>query len=146
MVSDWARIQIEKKTAQKGVKKKASKFGAVKTRKIVKMVKDGEILEEDILFDSKSELRFYETTLLPLVLAKEIINLSFHNVYELQPKFEKNGRKFSAIKYEADFVVQYKDGSEEIIDVKGFSTPVFKLKQRLFEYKYPDKTIKLVMV
>lgn len=64
--------------------------------------------------------------------------------FELQPKFElipasiKFGRKSRAIYYKADFEVWYKDGRHEIIDVKGFQTKEFKLKAKMFDYKYPD--------
>jgi hypothetical protein len=127
-------------------KKKSSKFGAVKQRVVVKLVTDGVVYEEEVLFDSKAELRFYQTTLLPLINAGKIKDLKFHVKYELQPKFEKNGKKYSAISYEADFVYSLYDNIEEVIDIKGWSTDIFKLKQKMFEYKYPEKTLKLIMV
>jgi hypothetical protein len=45
--------------------------------------------------------------------------------------------------YVADFLVTYKDGTEKVVDVKGFETPVFKIKRILFELKY-GKTITIV--
>lgn len=61
--------------------------------------------------------------------------------FELQPKFrdEFSGKTVRAITYIADFVVHTSDGKEYIIDVKGQETPEFKLKRKLFEYKYRDK-------
>jgi hypothetical protein len=54
------------------------------------------------------------------------------------------GKKIASIKYKADFLVTYADGHQEIEDVKGFSTPVYKLKKRMFMIKYPDLYIKEV--
>jgi hypothetical protein len=143
MVSAFVKAQMER--AEKN-KKKSAKFGAKKVRAVVKLITNGEYYEEEVLFDSQAEYRFYNSTLLPLINVKKIVDLKFHINYELQPKFEKNGKKYRAITYEADFVCTFDDGHVEIIDVKGFSTDIFKLKQRLFEYKFPDKTIKLIMV
>jgi len=57
------------------------------------------------------------------------------------------GKKLPATKgiiYRADFRVTYADGHQEIEDVKGMETEIFKLKRKMFEYRYPDLTIKLV--
>lgn len=45
--------------------------------------------------------------------------------------------------YALDFVVEHCDGSEEYIEVKGYATPLWKLKWSLFQALYPDlrKTI-----
>ena len=64
--------------------------------------------------------------------------------FELLPGFKKNGRTFRAITYTADFKVTYADGHVEIIDVKGIKTEVFKLKRKIFEFQYPDLTLKIV--
>jgi hypothetical protein len=53
------------------------------------------------------------------------------------------------VKYIADFLVIHNDGSETIEDVKGtkgFMDPVFKLKSKFFESKYPEKSIKIVIM
>ncbi|EQA5494605.1 DUF1064 domain-containing protein, partial [Listeria monocytogenes] len=54
----------------------------------------------------------------------------------LQDSFVKNGKKHHAIKYRADFLVRYKDGHEELIDIKGMLTKEFRIKQKLFEMRY----------
>ena len=59
----------------------------------------------------------------------------------LQPGFTKNGKRHRPITYRADFRVRYKDGHEAIIDVKGYKTQVFRIKQKMFEYKYPEKEL-----
>lgn len=49
-----------------------------------------------------------------------------------------------AIKYISDFEVTYKDGSKLIIDVKGVKTADFKIKEKMFAFRYPS--LKLICV
>lgn len=91
-----------------------------------------------ILFDSKAERDYYLLFILPRIQSGEITSVKIHPKYVLQPAFEKNGKKYRAITYSADFEVQYKDGRKEVIDVKGVETQVFKLKKKLFEFLYKD--------
>lgn len=46
--------------------------------------------------------------------------------------------------YRADFRVTYMDGHQEIEDVKGMETEMFRFKRDLFEFQYPDLTLKIV--
>lgn len=48
------------------------------------------------------------------------------------------------MEYVADFKVTYADGRVEIIDCKGMKTEAYKIKKKLFEYRYPELTIKEV--
>ena len=41
--------------------------------------------------------------------------------------------------YRIDFVIEHNDGTIEYLEAKGFSTPVWKLKWKLFEAIYADK-------
>lgn len=59
-------------------------------------------------------------------------------------EFTKNGIKHQAITYVADFVVDFPNGRTDVEDTKGKPTEVFKLKQKLFEAKYPNLTIKIL--
>lgn len=59
--------------------------------------------------------------------------------FNLQEKFEKNGKKYKAIDYKADFQV-----CDVVIDIKGFVTTDFAIKKKLFEYKYSHLTLKCV--
>lgn len=81
---------------------------------------------DGLKFPSKAEKRFYEELKL---LKKEGIVLFFIR----QPTFDLPG----SITYRADFMVFYTDGNVEIIDVKGFETPEFKIKKKLLEETYP---------
>lgn len=53
--------------------------------------------------------------------------------WEAQPRFsfELNGVKICT--YVADFRVEYKDGTVEIEDVKGYLTDIYKLKKKLMK-------------
>lgn len=105
------------------MKKRQNKYNAKK------MVVDGHT------FDSQAEAEYYAY----LMKAKHegvIESFILQPVYELQPKFKKHGKLFRAITYKADFEVIQTDGKVVTIDVKGFETSDFKLKKKMFEYKY----------
>ena len=91
-------------------------------------------------FDSRLEADFY-LRLKPLVKAGKIKELRIHPRYLLQEGFSKNGKHYQPIYYIADFEVLYDDGAVVIYDTKGMRTEVYKIKKKLFEYKYQDKTI-----
>ncbi len=97
---------------------------------------------DGIKFDSKKEAnRYCELKLLEK--AGEIIKLELQPRFQLQPKFEKNGKKYRAIEYVADF--RYFDmASKKMVveDVKGFrKMPVYLMKRKMFEYVYQGLTI-----
>lgn len=94
-----------------------------------------------ILFDSKKEAARYQELRL-LEKAGEIHDLRLQVPFELQPKFRKNGKTWRAVTYVADFVYLTKEGEEVIEDVKGMRTDVYRLKRKMFEYQFDDKTIK----
>ncbi|WP_404407697.1 DUF1064 domain-containing protein [Jeotgalibacillus malaysiensis] len=99
---------------------------------------------DGINFDSTLEARYYKQ-LLWAQEHEDILMFRIQPVYMLQEGFEKNGVKHRRIDYIADFEVHRKDGSIEVIDIKttGTKTEVFKIKQKLFEKKYPHKLILL---
>lgn len=90
---------------------------------------------QGIKFDSKMEAQYY-LSLLDLQRQGEIQSIDLQPVFILQenPK----------IKYIADFKVKWADGYEEILDVKGMQTQVFRVKMRMFKAKYPDVKLSLV--
>ncbi len=94
--------------------KKAHKFGAIRTEK------DG------ISFPSRLEKRYYDH----LNLLKQAGKVVF---FIRQPSFDVA----YGVKYVADFLVFYSDGSCEIVDVKGAITKEFALKKKLLEERYP---------
>jgi len=76
-------------------------------------------------FDSQKEADFYCELKIKLQ-AGEI------NGFCLQPTF----MLAPGLKYKADFIVFNKDGSTEVIDVKGFKTKEYIAKKKVFEDKY----------
>lgn len=116
---------------RKSIAKKKNKYRNIKT------TVDG------IEFDSIKEADYY-CQLKLLKRAGEIKDFGLQPRYELQPTFRKNGTTHRSITYVADFVIDNNDGTTEIIDIKGVETQVFKIKKKLFEYKYPDKNLKII--
>lgn len=48
-----------------------------------------------------------------------------------------NGKRVTSMR--VDFVLELKDGSLEYLEVKGFATPEWLIKRKLFEALYPDR-------
>lgn len=94
------------------------------------------VIIDGIKFDSKKEgNRYLELKL--LLKAGKIRDLELQKKFELQPKYKMNNKTIRAIYYVADFVYFDVDKKEMIVeDTKGFRTEVYKLKKKLFEYKY----------
>lgn len=102
---------------------------------------------DGIKFDSKLEAERY-AQLKILERAGIIRELELQPSFDLLPSFKKNGKTWRKTVYRADFrYILAKDDRIIIEDVKGSTaviTDVFRLKQKLFEYKYPDYTISIV--
>ena len=99
---------------------------------------------DGIEFDSVKEAERYSILKL-LLKCGEICDLKLQPKFILQEAFNKNGKHFKAITYSADF--QYFDKKKNMTiveDVKGVGTDVFKLKLKLFEYKFPDLELTLI--
>ena len=99
--------------------------------------KNKKIIIDEIKFDSTKEGKRY-LELKQKEKLGEITNLRLQVKFELQPSFKINGKTVRAISYVADFV--YKENGNEVIEdvkaSKNFQTDVYKLKKKMFEYKY----------
>ena len=94
-------------------------------------------------FDSKKEAEVY-LILKDYERRGRISNLQRQVKYELQPSYKLNGRTEKSINYIADFVYIDNKGKEVIVDVKSEITSkdrVFRIKKKLFEYKYKKEII-----
>ncbi len=130
---------------------------------------------DNIRFASMAEARRYQE-LKALKLAHKIKDFVLQPPYVLQEPFRKcpvclhvqkhipgsqkkkdvlcescgmRTKVIEGIQYFGDFLVINNDGTETLEDVKGtkgFMDPVFKLKHKLFEARYPDKTINIVIM
>ncbi|WP_353096351.1 DUF1064 domain-containing protein [Tissierella praeacuta] len=128
----WTEEQYEEFLNKNSPKpKKKNKYGNIKT------TVDG------ITFDSKKEAEYY-CKLKLLKQAGEIKDFGLQPRYELQPTFRKNGTTHRSITYVADFIIENNDGTTDVVDIKGVETKDFKIKKKLFEYKYPDLSLKVI--
>ena len=122
-------MQFIKTTANafRDIVKKENKYHAKKT------------VVGGIKFDSKKESKDWQR-LCMLESCGIISNLQRQVAFELQPAYINNqGKKVRAIEYIADFCYE-KDGKMYVQDSKGgkaTQTDVFKLKRKMFEYRYP---------
>lgn len=99
---------------------------------------------DGIVFDSAMEMKYYRDVLCPLEKSGDIVYCELQKPYELQPKFVHDGKTVQSVKYVADFYVKYKDGYEEVIDIKGCPDSVAILKRKLFWYNYPNVQYKWI--
>ena len=91
---------------------------------------------DGIVFDSYKEARRYQELKL-LQRAGKISGLTLQPEFVLQEAFERDGKKYRAIKYVADF--QYvQDGKVVVEDTKGYKTKEYLIKRKMFLKNYPD--------
>jgi hypothetical protein len=87
-------------------------------------------------FDSRLEARYYATLQLEQ-------RAGFVREFRRQPNYllEVNGVWVG--RYVADYEVVRADGEIQVVDCKGFKTPVYRLKRRLFEALYPFRILEV---
>ena len=94
------------------------------------------VIYNGIKFDSKKE-RARFITLKQLEKAGIIKELELQKKFELQPSYKKNGKTIRSISYIADFYYYDNVKKQYIVeDTKGVKTDVYKIKKKMFEYKY----------
>lgn len=98
---------------------------------------------EGIMFDSKKELYMY-IALKKWLDEGRIENLELQKTYELQPRFSVRKGKVLRINrpitYTPDFVFFDKQENRlRVLDAKGMKTETYKIKRKLFEYKFRDE-------
>ena len=110
-----------------------SKYGAKKTE------------VDGIVFDSKKEARYYQELKL-MQKGKVVDKFEMQVAYVLQEGFRHPSckRKVMPIIYVADFVVHYRDGHTEVVDVKGYRTSEYILKKKLLLHQNPEMCFKEV--
>ena len=87
-------------------------------------------------FDSIREKNYYIKLKL-LEKAGKIKELELQKEFELQPSYKLNNKTSRKITYRTDFTYKTtEDDKLHVVDVKGFRTDVYRLKKKLFEYKY----------
>ncbi|GAA0115706.1 DUF1064 domain-containing protein [Clostridium senegalense] len=98
------------------------------------------ITVDGITFDSIDEFKYYDS-LLKRKAKGEIVNFELQPKYTLIPSFKKEGKAYRAMTYTPDFRIYHLDGTEELIDVKGFSTQQGEMRYKLFNYFYPNEKL-----
>jgi predicted nuclease of restriction endonuclease-like RecB superfamily len=84
---------------------------------------------DNIKFDSKAEANYY-------LYLKQKENLGIIEILETQPKVYLTDAR---ILYKPDFLYLIRGvGKKVYVDVKGFSTPVFQIKKRLWKFYGPE--------
>lgn len=125
---EYREFMLRRGTPLPEFKKKKNKYG------------NNRVKVDGILFDSQKEADYY-SLLKWLHKAGEIAG------YCLQPTFvllegdiEKGVLPET---YKADFIIFNNDGTYEIVDVKGFETEVFRIKNKQFMDKYPELELRI---
>ena len=91
---------------------------------------------DGIVFDSKREAKRWQELKL-LERSGAIRDLRRQVKYELIPAFDCDGKHYRPATYIADFVyTDCKTGKEIVEDVKGYRPDVYRLKSKLFAYRY----------
>ena len=104
--------------------------------------KNKKTIVDDIQFDSKLEAKRYNELKL-LEKSGKIKELQLQPSFELIPSFKKNGKTFRKAIYKADFsYIDTETGETIIEDTKGYVTELYKLKKKIFEYKFQNLTIR----
>ena len=101
------------------------------------------VVFQGIKFDSKQECSYYQY-LLKLKESGEIVDIQLQPKKTLIPNFKKYGITIRGCTYSPDFLVTYKDGHQEYIDVKGMSTDASKLRRKLWDFLFPNDILRWI--
>jgi hypothetical protein len=90
------------------------------------------------VFPSKREAEYY-LTYRDMLARGEIINLELQPRFILIPAYTNHaGKKVRPCHYTADFLLTYPDGTQKVVEVKGFRTRDYLLRRKLFEWQYRE--------
>ena len=103
----------------------------------VSKYKSQSITLDGIRFQSKEEAKYYE--LLKRKKARgEILNFELQPKYVLQLGFTYFGKNVRPIHYIGDFLIYHLDGTEEVIDIKGYATAEALNKRKMMQYTHQN--------
>lgn len=92
------------------------------------------------------EMKYFRDVIEPKLISGEIVTCCRQVKYELIPSFIYNDTKISAVNYISDFNIKYRDGTDEVIDIKGYAKPMDIVKRSLLLYRYPDINFKWLIL
>ena len=91
-------------------------------------------------FESRGEYEYYYGTILPDIRAGKIMKCTEHPAFPLFESMEYCGIKLGAIRYTADFRLDYADGTVEIVEIKSRFVRKqqrdYPLRRRIFIERY----------
>lgn len=104
--------------------------------KLVSKYRNKKVIYDGITFDSiKEKNRYIELKLIER--AGLIKDLQLQYEFELQPAFTLNNKKIRKISYIADFYYFDNKLNDYVVeDTKGMRTDVYKIKKKMYEYRY----------
>lgn len=112
-------------------------FVAGKIESMLSKYSSRQVFHDGHMFDSLAEMRRYQDLRL-MEASGAISDLEVHPRFEVLPAFQRGKLKVRAIVYEADFA--YMEAGRRVVeDVKGFETREFRLKRKLWLYRYGDE-------
>lgn len=136
--AEAARLKVRQMI---GVGKPILDVVAIKVQK--NKYKNKKVEYDGIKFDSKME-RDYYIHLKQLQANGIVYEFFMQKKYVIVDAYTNaRGEKIQASRYVADFEVHYSDNRVEVIDIKGQLTPLFNLKKKLFEARYPFSLVLL---
>ena len=91
-------------------------------------------------------MKYFRDVVEPKLASGEIVSCDKQVKYELVPSFIYKDTKISAINYISDFNIKYQDGTEEVIDIKGYAKPMDIIKRSLLLYRYPNINFKWLVL
>lgn len=104
----------------------ANKYGAKKVEI------DGHV------FPSKRESAYY-LVYKDMLERGEIVNLELQPRFTIIPAYTNHaGKKVRPCHYTADFLLHFPDGTQKVVEVKGFHTRDYMLRRKLFEWQYRE--------
>lgn len=91
-------------------------------------------------FDSAAEERYFEQSIRPVLLAGLLLQYELHKTFEIVPAMEHCGKKYKNRVYTPDFYLEYRDGTVEVVEIKGRAIKKlqrdYPLRRQLFIYQY----------
>ena len=102
-----------------------------------------QVYEDGYLFDSQTEYEYYK-----ILKAKRemgsILAFAIKPQYVLIPPFNYMGKQVKGVVYTPDFEYVDSNGKTIVVEIKGYPTPDFELRLKLWKYKNQDKEIQVL--
>ena len=96
----------------------------------------------NITFSSAAEAERY-LALKDMAESGDISDLVLQPEFEILPSCNCQGKSYKTTRYIADFGYT-QDGKQVVEDVKGYATEAFKIKAKMFRYRYPDIDFRVI--